>query len=80
VTLVRLTETGRDAVEARTRISDSDVARGILALNAADQTTLAELLERIVALQPEQDGAGASDAPDGSEPVVIAAREPEASR
>jgi len=66
VTLVRLTETGRDAVEARTRISDSDVARGILALDAADQTKLAELLERIVASQPEQDGAGASDAPEES--------------
>ena len=80
VTLVRLTEAGRDAVEARTRISDSDVARGILALDAADQTTLAELLERIVASQSEQDGAGESEAPDGSELALVAAREPEASR
>jgi len=80
VTLVRLTEPGQDAVEARTRISESDLGRGLLALDATDQTTLAELLERIVASQPEPDGAGAPDASDGSELAVIAAQEPEASR
>ena len=80
VTLVRLTETGQDAVEARTRISDSDVGRGILALDATDQTTLAELLERVVASQSEQDGAGASDPSDESELAAIAAREVQANR
>jgi DNA-binding MarR family transcriptional regulator len=80
VTLVRLTETGQDAVEARTRISESDVGRGILALDATDQTTLAELLERVVASQSEQDGAGASDASDESELAAIAAREVQANR
>ena len=80
VTLVRLTETGQDAVEARTRISESDVGRGILALDASDQTTLAELLERVVASQSEQDGAEASDASDESELAAIAAREVQANR
>jgi DNA-binding MarR family transcriptional regulator len=80
VTLVRLTETGQDAVEARTRISESDVGRGILALDATDQTTLAELLERVVASQSEQDGAGGSDASDESELAAIAAREVQANR
>ena len=80
VTLVRLTETGQDAVEARTRISESDVVRGILALDATDQTTLAELLERVVASQSEQDGAAASDVSDESELAAIAAREVQANR
>jgi DNA-binding MarR family transcriptional regulator len=80
VTLVRLTESGLDAVEARTRISDSDVARGIIALDDTDQIVLAELLERIVAVEPERDAARSSDPPDGSELAAIAAREPDVSR
>jgi DNA-binding MarR family transcriptional regulator len=80
VTLVRLTETGQDAVEARTRISESDVGRGILALDPTDQTMLAELLERVVASQSEQDGAAASDASDESELAATAAREVQANR
>ena len=79
VTLVRLTETGQDAAEARTRISESDVGRGILALDPTDQTTLAELLERVVASQSEQDGAAASDASDESE-LAATARELQANR
>ena len=80
VTLVRLTESGRETMEARTRFTESDVVRGILALDATDQTTLAELLERIVATQPEQDGATESDTSDKSEGAAAAALEPEAAR
>ena len=80
VTLVRLTESGRETMEARPRFSESEVARGILALDAADQATLAELLERIVATQPEQDGATESDTSDKSEGAAAAALEPEAAR
>lgn len=80
VTLVRLTESGRETMEARTRFTESDVVRGILALDATDQTTLAELLERIVATQPEQDDNAASDTQDESELAAAAALEPEAAR
>ena len=67
-------------MEARTRFTESDVVRGILALDATDQTTLAELLERIVATQPEQDDNAASDTQDESELAAAAALEPEAAR
>jgi DNA-binding MarR family transcriptional regulator len=75
VTLVRLTESGLETMEARTRFTESDVARGILSLDATDQATLAELLERIVATQPEQDAATASDTSDKSERATVAALE-----
>jgi hypothetical protein len=41
---------------------------------------LAELLERVVASQSEQDGAAASDASDESELAATAAREVQANR
>ena len=80
VTLVRLTKSGRETMEARTRFTESDVARGILALDATAQATLAELLERIVATQPEHDDAGASAAQDESELAAAAALDGEAPR
>jgi len=80
VTLVGLTESGRETMEARPRFSESDVARGILALDATDQATLAELLERIVATEPEQDNITTPDTSDKSELAAMAALEPEAAR
>ncbi|MGD0123119.1 MAG: MarR family transcriptional regulator [Candidatus Limnocylindrales bacterium] len=76
VTLVRLTDTGRDAMEARARFPESDVARRLFALEQADQAALAELLERMLALRPEPDGADSSDEPER----VLAAAGHEAGR
>ena len=53
VTLVRLTATGLRAVDAVATVADSDVARRVLALAEADQSALAELLERLLAADPE---------------------------
>jgi DNA-binding MarR family transcriptional regulator len=50
VTLVRLTAAGQDAMEARARFAESDVARRLLALEEADQVALAEILERLLAI------------------------------
>ena len=53
VTLARLTPTGTRAVDAVATVADSDVARRVLALTETDQTALAELLERLLAVDPE---------------------------
>lgn len=76
VTLVRLTDTGRDAMEARARFPASDIARRLFALEETDQTALAELLERMLAIRPEPDGAALSDEPE----PLLASAEPEAER
>ena len=82
VTLVRLTETGREAMEARARFAESDVARRLLALDEADQVALAEILERILATRPEPDGAMPSDTAGEPEPEPepAVAAEPEVAR
>ena len=49
VTLVRLAPAGRRAVEETGLLRQSQVAARLLALEPAAQTTLAELLERVVA-------------------------------
>jgi len=72
VTLVRLTETGREAVEARARLADSDVARRLFALDEADQAALVELLERVLANGPEPDAAAEGDPSDDSRPATAA--------
>jgi DNA-binding MarR family transcriptional regulator len=75
VTLVRLTPTGMHAVDAVATVAESDVARRVLALPESDQAALAELLERLIAPDPEPSvhsespPAGESDA---DEPVPAA--------
>ncbi len=64
VTLVRLTDTGRDAMEAVTRLAESDVARRLFALDEADQSSLTALLERVIASGPEPDGIAPMDMSD----------------
>jgi DNA-binding MarR family transcriptional regulator len=78
VTLVRLTAAGRNAMEARARFAESDVARRLLGLEEADQVELSEILERLLAIPTEQDGAMSSDASD--EPELVAVTEPESGR
>jgi DNA-binding MarR family transcriptional regulator len=80
VTLVRLTESGLETMEARTHFTESDVARRILELDATDQVTLAELLERIVEAQPEPEGTTASDTSDEPGPAAVVSVESEAAR
>ena len=57
VTLVRLTASGRDAIEAGARFADSELLRRLLSLDAADQTALADILERLLADDLGPDGA-----------------------
>jgi DNA-binding MarR family transcriptional regulator len=64
VTLVRLTPAGRDTTEAGARLGESDLVRRLLALSDADQASLAELLERLVAAEP----GGAADPAASAEP------------
>jgi DNA-binding MarR family transcriptional regulator len=78
VTLVRLTAAGLDAMEARARFAESDLARRVLALDETDQFALSESLERLLAIPAERDGALSSDAPEG--PELVAAVEPEPRR
>jgi DNA-binding MarR family transcriptional regulator len=75
VTLVHLTGAGREASEALARFAEGDVARRLFALDEADQTALAELLERIVAFAPEPDAAGLEP-----EPERVAAAQPQVAR
>jgi DNA-binding MarR family transcriptional regulator len=72
VTLVRLTEAGREAVDARELLAESDVARRLFALDAADQAALVELLERILANRPEPDAATEGDPSDDSRSATAA--------
>ena len=53
VTLVQLTPTGMRAVDAVAAVAESDIARRVLALPEPDQVALAELLERLLAADPE---------------------------
>ena len=78
VTLVRLTVAGRDAMEARARFAESDVARRILTLEEAEQVALSEILERLLAIPAERDGAVSSDTSD--EPELVGAAELETGR
>jgi MarR family 2-MHQ and catechol resistance regulon transcriptional repressor len=78
VTLVRLTAAGRDAMEARARFAESDVARRILTLEEAEQVALSEILERLLAIPAERDGAVSSDTSD--EPELVGAAELETGR
>ena len=77
VTLVRLTGTGRDAMEVRARFAESDVARRLFALDATDQAVLSELLERVLAIRPESDADGS---PETTHELELAAAGPEAGR
>lgn len=61
VTLVRLTATGMQAAEAVAMFAQSDVAQRVLALDDADQTALAGLLEQLLAAAPDQ-GYGPAEA------------------
>jgi DNA-binding MarR family transcriptional regulator len=57
VTLVRLAPAGQRAVEGAVVLRDSEVAARLLALDPAAQTTLAELLERVIAGSSELSSA-----------------------
>ena len=78
VTLVHLTDTGLDAMEARARFPETDVARRLFALEEADQVALAQLLERMLAIRPEPDDSELSDEIEAER--VLAASGPEAGR
>jgi DNA-binding MarR family transcriptional regulator len=75
VTLVRLTASGRDAMEAGARFAESDVARRVLALQEADQLALSEILERVLA-DPAQHGSPELASTDKRELVAAAELEP----
>lgn len=64
VTLVALTATGQRAVSATATVADSDAARRVLALGGTDQLALAELLEKVLAAEPDTGPATAFDGPD----------------
>jgi DNA-binding MarR family transcriptional regulator len=72
VTLVRLTATGLRAVDAVATVADSDVASRVLALAESDQTALAELLERLLAADPELPAEPESPA-EPAEPEAVTA-------
>ncbi len=76
VTMVRLTETGLEATEARARLADSDVARRLFSLDESDQALLVELLERVLANRPEPEVAAQTDTSEDSDPAGSPELEP----
>jgi DNA-binding MarR family transcriptional regulator len=73
VTLVRLTPSGRQALEARVVVAESDIVRRLFALDADDQTALAELLERVAAPEAESEREPEPESDPQPEPVASAA-------
>ena len=61
VTLVRLTPTGGQAVEALVLLQSSDVARGLFSLDEPSQAMLAELLDRVANAAAAATGAGVAE-------------------
>jgi hypothetical protein len=74
--MVRLTETGLEATEARARLADSDVARRLFSLDESDQALLVELLERVLANRPEPEVAAQTDTSEDSDPAGSPELEP----
>jgi len=80
VTLVRLTQSGRQALEARAVVAESDIVRRLFALDADDQTALAVLLEQVAAPEPESEREPDPESGRQAEPVAPAASTPEVVR
>jgi DNA-binding MarR family transcriptional regulator len=73
VTLVGVTPKGREALEARARFADSDVARRLFGLDEADQVALAELLEKMLAVRLDSDAGPEQPGPE-AEPELAGAQ------